>query len=294
MKLETRLETLEHEFKILKSEIQTTLLEIQEQILIHYYPNLRAEDSVPPSHLQDVVDTLRQQAQPRMNGHDRSPANGANGNGASGNGASGNGASGNGASGHGYTAERIPASSDRQPPLNGASSTFTDVTFEWADDEDEEDPLGWQTESPVLPQTREVSLADLKRPPHGAEQPPAPSAPGPAQASPVEALPVSSRPANATSQAQPLDFAAVAGWVGESIHKVGKGRAQKAVETYAAAVSLPAEVKEMLLQLIALSDDPDPTEAPSTAGVMDVLVKLDQVWRGGQSAQAAGAPPQAG
>jgi hypothetical protein len=98
----------------------------------------------------------------------------------------------------------------------------------------------------------------------------------------------------ATPQPQPLDFAAAAGWVGESIHKVGKARTQKAVETYAAAVSLPADVKEMLLQLIALSDDPEPAEPSNAAGVMEVLVKLDQVWRGGQSARPSGAHPQAG
>lgn len=48
MNLENRVETLEHEFKILKNEIEETLLEIQNQVLIHYYPALRAEDSTPP------------------------------------------------------------------------------------------------------------------------------------------------------------------------------------------------------------------------------------------------------
>src|SRR5688572_10173408 len=44
MKEESRIEALEHELKILKNEIQTTLLEIREQILNHYYPELRAEE----------------------------------------------------------------------------------------------------------------------------------------------------------------------------------------------------------------------------------------------------------
>lgn len=47
MALENRVETLEHDFKILKNEIQTILLEIQEQVLLHYYPELRGEDEVP-------------------------------------------------------------------------------------------------------------------------------------------------------------------------------------------------------------------------------------------------------
>ncbi len=52
MNLENRVEVLEHELKILKNEIEGTLLEIQSQVLIHYYPDLRAEDLTPP---QDVV-----------------------------------------------------------------------------------------------------------------------------------------------------------------------------------------------------------------------------------------------
>ncbi|MHB1296512.1 MAG: hypothetical protein ACYC4R_16155 [Anaerolineae bacterium] len=52
MELEQRVKVLEDELKILKNQIQTTLLEIQEQILVHYYPTLRAEPSQavsPPS-----------------------------------------------------------------------------------------------------------------------------------------------------------------------------------------------------------------------------------------------------
>jgi len=44
-RLEQRVKTLEYEFKILKNEIQRTLLDIQEQILVHYYPALRSADS---------------------------------------------------------------------------------------------------------------------------------------------------------------------------------------------------------------------------------------------------------
>ena len=51
MNLETRVETIEHELKILKNEIESTLLEIQNQVLIHYYPALRAEESAPPKYL---------------------------------------------------------------------------------------------------------------------------------------------------------------------------------------------------------------------------------------------------
>lgn len=57
MSLETRVETLEHELKILKNEIEHTLLEIQNQVLIHYYPSLRAEDAAPPKELLPLLES---------------------------------------------------------------------------------------------------------------------------------------------------------------------------------------------------------------------------------------------
>lgn len=57
MSLETRIETLEHELKILKNEIERTLLEIQNQVLIHYYPSLRAEDATPPKELLPLLES---------------------------------------------------------------------------------------------------------------------------------------------------------------------------------------------------------------------------------------------
>ena len=42
-KLDQRVKALEYEIKILKNEIQRTLLDVQEQILVHYYPDLRSE-----------------------------------------------------------------------------------------------------------------------------------------------------------------------------------------------------------------------------------------------------------
>ncbi len=46
MSIENRVETLEHELKILKNEIESTLLEIQNQVLVHYYPAFRAEETI--------------------------------------------------------------------------------------------------------------------------------------------------------------------------------------------------------------------------------------------------------
>ena len=57
MELEQRVKTLEYELKILKSELQRTLLDIQEQVLIHYYPSLRSEESIAPEGvIQSIAD----------------------------------------------------------------------------------------------------------------------------------------------------------------------------------------------------------------------------------------------
>jgi len=60
MELEQRVKSLEFEMKILKNEVQRTLLDIQEQVLIHYYPSLRAEESAPTQSIESVRDKRRQ------------------------------------------------------------------------------------------------------------------------------------------------------------------------------------------------------------------------------------------
>ncbi|MBI5302720.1 MAG: hypothetical protein HY868_11325 [Chloroflexi bacterium] len=59
MELEQRVKALEYEVKILKNDLQRTLLEIQEQVLLHYYPSLRADDSKPSEGTIQAVDALR-------------------------------------------------------------------------------------------------------------------------------------------------------------------------------------------------------------------------------------------
>jgi len=59
MELEQRVKTLEYEVKILKQDMQRILLEIQEQVLVHYYPSLRAEETAPPDSLRQTVEGLR-------------------------------------------------------------------------------------------------------------------------------------------------------------------------------------------------------------------------------------------
>ena len=59
MDLEQRVRTLEYEVKILKQDMQRILLEIQEQVLVHYYPSLRSEEIIPSDSVKQTVDALR-------------------------------------------------------------------------------------------------------------------------------------------------------------------------------------------------------------------------------------------
>lgn len=59
MELEQRVKALEYEIKILKNEIQRTLLDIQEQILVHYYPALRSEESAPSDGTLQAIEAIR-------------------------------------------------------------------------------------------------------------------------------------------------------------------------------------------------------------------------------------------
>jgi hypothetical protein len=67
MELDKRVKALEYEIKILKSEIQRTLLDVQEQILLHYYPSLRSEEggsSGVMQSIQSVQESLGKMDQP--------------------------------------------------------------------------------------------------------------------------------------------------------------------------------------------------------------------------------------
>ncbi len=60
--LEQKVKVLEYDVKALKSEFQRSLLDMQEQLLIHYYPSLRADDTSPT---EGVIQSLQQIRQKR-------------------------------------------------------------------------------------------------------------------------------------------------------------------------------------------------------------------------------------
>jgi phosphomevalonate kinase len=59
MTLENRVKALEYEVKILKNEIQQVLLDIQEQLLMHYYPSLRADESSPSESIRRSIEAIQ-------------------------------------------------------------------------------------------------------------------------------------------------------------------------------------------------------------------------------------------
>jgi hypothetical protein len=56
---EQRVKALEYEMKIMKNEVQRTLLDIQEQVLIHYYPSLRAEEEGTTEGILQSLEAIR-------------------------------------------------------------------------------------------------------------------------------------------------------------------------------------------------------------------------------------------
>jgi hypothetical protein len=60
MSLENRVKTLEFEMKILKNEVQQMLLDIQEQLLLHYYPFLRTDESSPSEGIRRALQAIQQ------------------------------------------------------------------------------------------------------------------------------------------------------------------------------------------------------------------------------------------
>ena len=68
MELEKRVLAFEYEIKILKNEIQRVLLDVQEEILIHYYPSLETEEDASSQgimpFLESTHDSLEMTSEP--------------------------------------------------------------------------------------------------------------------------------------------------------------------------------------------------------------------------------------
>ncbi len=183
MALEDRIKLLEGEIAVLKGQIHSTLLEIQEQILNHYYPDLRADESGPAE----------------------------------------------------------VASRGSRPSRTPGFVGLQRVT------------LG------------EPAPTDSQ--PDGAEgEPTAPGAPAP-------------QPAIDRWADWPL-VTRLMKWASESVERIGRERTAKAIEICAQGGFLAPGVRDMLLQLIALSDDQAAPTAVGLRAIADTLSELNDILDG--------------
>ena len=72
-------------------------------------------------------------------------------------------------------------------------------------------------------------------------------------------------------------FIELAGWVSDSVERIGGERTRETIEMYAKGEYLAPEVKDTLLQFISLSDEENPPEKVKMKEILDTLLKLDKV-----------------
>jgi hypothetical protein len=265
MKIENRVEALETELKILKNEIQTTLLEIREQVLNHYYPELRAEEptrAMPP---------LPRAAQSYA-GMQRTPT---------------------------PSPTAMPAGKGRDAGSmvveSSAAATvppFTDIFLQDLVDEEVEEPavdlrggrtgyvlghvsLGGAPSGAVVDEAMDAAADEEVDEADGPAI--APRMSPPVQAGPEKALPSGTHPV-APPKSNRRAFGALAGWVGNSVAKVGKERTLQVVETYAISNGgMAQEVKHTIVQLTTLAQDEGPHEPVGNQEMLGLLVQLDEI-----------------
>jgi hypothetical protein len=232
MKIENRVEALEVELKILKSEIQVTLLEIREQVLNHYYPELRAEEPSRPT-------LAAKSSDPRS---------------------------------------RTRTAADFSPSAPAPTPPFSDLFLhDIADEELDEpapEPIGAR-KGYVMGHVS-LSAADAADDAVDDAADDLQLAPAPRGKPIPVAAPVALEAKRVKSNRRL--FAALAGWVGDSIAKVGKERTLQVMETYATGSGgLAPDLRTTLTQLVALADDEGPKQPVSNQDMLGLLVQLDEI-----------------
>jgi hypothetical protein len=279
MKIESRVEALEQELKILKNEIQSTLLEIREQVLNHYYPELRADETQKANSSTGKQGETRtsevraSEIRPGKNGSSRSNGN---------------------PRAQDIASLSLSAPAEKKAQIQPFSDIFLqdmDIDLEDEDDELEraypeaemqDDDINTKIEemeefvapsrsASFAPQMREVGLQQLKQ---------AASAPMPKINPSGERGERAELPQAKASQPKPSrrNFALLATWVGDSVASVGKERTIQVVETYAGSGGeIAPETKSAILQLVSLADDVEPAAPVSNQAMMGLMIGLDQI-----------------
>jgi len=181
VELEDRVTTLEHELKILKNEIQQTLLDLREALLTSAYPELSGEDA--------------DEEQDRF----------------------------------GRYAETLPTQNVEAVSRLGA-----------------------------IPSTEEEERTNGKV--HR-------DTPGDGQGA----------PSDGKERRQP-SLTALMAWAGQSVQRIGKDRTQQALEAWTRSGHLSEETKDLLVQLIAMSEDEEPSEKVRMQDILQVLMALGELF----------------
>lgn len=312
MKEESRIEALKHELKILKNEIHATLLEIREQILNHYYPELRAEEPLHNASLPVRPQVGRPGAPTKSTPRPQMPE-GTN------------------------TLSEIEAKGQVQPfsdifledledegdetltheLVNSRRPTISEIDADLDDDYEEDDnfddlihetlhndfdpdsgsesdpnrnngsgPIKVQKIVPSsntfgrTPQTREVDFRQMKQATaankSGANPPLARTEPKAQSQAPA---PAPSQMTPQSTKASKVTFAALASWVSDGVNKVGKEHIIQIIETYATGGKLSADTKNSLLQLVSLAGEEEPAGQAGSQEMLGLMVALDQILR---------------
>lgn len=197
MELEERVKALEYEVKILKNQIQGTLLDIKEQILIHYYPSLRAEESSPSEGVLRSFEAI----------------------------------------------------------LSEKGKEGLEVFIDTSESASTMEPNSTDSEPLAHPFMEEIEDA-LKGVPTSPEEQPPP------------------RP---DKEVDWVTFTALVGWASESIERIGRERTRKVIEICTKGGYLDTKVKDVLLQLVSLSNEETPPEKVDMKEVTDALLELRKV-----------------
>lgn len=169
MELEDRVVTLEHEIKILKNEIQQTLLDLREFLLTTTYPELNGEET------SDNMDALVRDEEESVS--------------------------------------RLGITPSKEEGGSGGRSRRSDT------------------------EAGTVSLG-TRRPP---------------------------------------SLTALMAWAGESVQRIGKERTLQALKAWASSGHLAKETEKLLAQLIAMSEDEEPTEKVRVQDILQVLMALGEL-----------------
>jgi hypothetical protein len=251
-RLEQRIKQLEYEFKILKNEIQRTLLDIQEQILVHYYPALRAEEEAPAQEVQQAFESVREKrgtlggevrvAAPSSSGAMPAPAP--------------------------LPVQSAPAPAMMSMPAAAPAAMPAAATM-----------VAMPSPAPVMdttPAVKKVSLEEVRR-----------TREVPTGDMEMIGAPSPQAAAEATRGMDQASVVALSNWVTTSVAKIGTERTRKLIDVSAQRGFVANEIKDTLVRLAMLGGGMDPGEKVAVNEILNALLKLGELLGRGTNVEEA-------